>query len=98
MPTMKEAALAAATEQYMAELKENNAKRKPDMSIFHPMAVTQAVRTGFTVTLLDGSSYRTCGADFFFVRALSIISDGHHVYFQTTAIKSILIHSSGDAV
>jgi hypothetical protein len=69
---------------------------KPTMSLLHHIAATQAIGTGFTVTLLDGTSYKAAKGDFVFTDGLSIVHDSRRIYFPLTSIKSILIHNPSD--
>ena len=59
------------------------------------IAATQAAQTGFTVTLLDGTSYTAEQADHFYTDGLSIVHDKHRIFFPMTAI-SILIRNPGE--
>lgn len=96
MVTVNEAAKHAAEQQAEADRKAKLAQAKPTMQMFQHIAATQAAQTGFIITLVDGTSYTTERADFFFTDGLSIVHDKHRIYFPTTAIKSILIRNPGD--
>lgn len=69
---------------------------RPKVSFLHHIAATQAMQTGFTVTLIDGATYKADKGDFIFTDGISIIHDGHRVYFPTIAIKSIVIHNPNE--
>jgi chaperone required for assembly of F1-ATPase len=93
MTTVAEAAAQAASEQAVKDMKKKRADAKPDMSLLHHIAATQVMRTGFTVTLLDGTTYKTPAGDFIFTDGLSIVHEDDRIYFPLTAIKSIQVHS-----
>jgi hypothetical protein len=46
-------------------------------------------QAGLTVTLLDGTVYKTSVQDFMFTDALSIVHDKQRIYIPKTSIKSI---------
>ena len=54
------------------------------------------METGFTVLLLDGSSYGANRGDFVFKDGLSIVHDGRRMYFPLTAVKAIVIKKPGE--
>jgi hypothetical protein len=61
MTSVQEAAAHAAAEQASKDLAKKRAQAKPNTSLLHHIAATQAMGTGFTVTLLDGTSYKRTG-------------------------------------
>jgi hypothetical protein len=96
MSLIEESAAAAAAEQAKADMAKKRAEAKPTMDFLHHIAATQAMQMGFTITLTDGTSYSTKTGDFIFTDGLSIVHEGHRIYFPKTAIKSILVHNPGD--
>jgi len=62
---------------------------KPKIGILQYMVATQVWRTGFTITLLDGTSYTAEGGDNAFTDGISIIHEGDRMFFPMTAIMSI---------
>jgi hypothetical protein len=65
-------------------------------SLLDHIADTQAMQFGFTVTLLDGDTYKADSGDFIFTDGLSIVYQTRRMYFPLTSIKSITIHNPGD--
>jgi hypothetical protein len=93
MANALEGALAAGEAQAEKERQAKLARAKPNISLLHHIAATQAMDTGFTVMLLDGGSYNTNKGDFVFTDGLSIVLDDHRIYIPLTAIKAILINN-----
>jgi hypothetical protein len=96
MTTAQEALAHAEAERVSEDLAKKREEAKPTMSLLHHIAANQAMRTGFTVTLLDGTSYNAAAGDFVFTDGLSVVHQTRRIYFPLTAIKSILIHNPGD--
>ena len=97
MTNINEAADHAAADQSAKDMAKKRAEAKPDMSLLHHINATQAMTTGFTVMLLDGSSHKATRGDFIFTDGLSIMQqDGRRIYFPLNAIRSILIHKPDD--
>jgi len=72
-------------------------KAKPHISLLHHMAAVQGMSPfGFTVTLVDGSEYKTDVVDHIFTDGLSVVTEGRRRYFPLTAIRDILIHNPGE--
>jgi hypothetical protein len=85
----------ANTQKVLHDLEIKREEAKPVMGFLHHIAATQAMQTGFTVTLIDGTTYTADKGDFVFTDGLSIVQGGHRIYFPTTAIRSILVHNPG---
>lgn len=96
MPTVSETSQAAAEQNAADDVKKRFAVAKPTAEMFQHIAATQVGEIGFTVTLLDGTFYRTTGSDFMFTDGLSIVCDGHRIYIPKTSIKTIMAHNPGD--
>jgi hypothetical protein len=96
MTSVQEALAHAAEEQAAKDFTKKREQAKPTMSLLHHIAATQAIGTGFTVTLLDGTSYKSAKGDFIFTDGLSIVHQTRRIYFPLTSIKSILIHNPGE--
>ena len=96
MTSVQEALAHAEAEQASKDIAKKREQAKPTMSLLHHIAATQAIGIGFTVTLLDGTSYKAAKGDFVFTDGLSIVHDSRRIYFPLTSIKSILIHNPGD--
>jgi hypothetical protein len=90
------AAQHVATSPVPEEQKVQLALAEPKISLLHHIAATQAMETGFTVLLLDGSSYGANRGDFVFKDGLSIVHDGRRMYFPLTAVKAIVIKKPGE--
>ena len=74
----------------------SNTTTEPKIPLLNHISASQAMRMGFTVMLLDGSSYKANKGDFVFTDGLSIVNNDHQIYFPLTAIKAIYIHSPGE--
>jgi hypothetical protein len=96
MIALEEAGAQAAAEQASKGAAKKWADAKPKDSLLHHINATQAMKHGFTVTLLDGTTYNASQGDFVFTDGLSIVHETRRIYFPLTAIKSILIHNPGD--
>jgi hypothetical protein len=96
MVTAAEAVAASAEANAKKEMEKKREQAKPTMSFLHHIAATQAMQTGFTVTLTDGTSYKAASGDFVFTDGISIVHEGHRIYFPTTSIKSVLIHNPNE--
>ena len=95
MVTDAEAASRAATAS--RDMARKLAEAKPSVSLLHHIAATEAMQTGFTVTLLDGTTYKTERGDLVFTDGLSILHQKRRMYFPLTSIKSIVINGAGEA-
>ena len=87
----------AAEVQIEALMRERLTAAEPGMSLLHHMAATQAMEIGFTVILVDESSYRATRGDHVFTDGLSVVVDGHRRYFPLTAVKEIVVHNPNDS-
>ena len=65
MVNAAEGALAAGAAQEAKEQQQRLNAAKPNMSLLHHIAATQAMRTGFTIMLTDGGSYKTETGDLY---------------------------------
>ena len=74
------------------------AEAKPTVDMFQHIVATIPPRTGFTVALLDGTTYTTTSADFMFIDGMSIVVEGHRIYIPKTSIRTITIHNPGDEI
>lgn len=93
MTSVSEAAAAANEAKARKDIEERRERARPTMDFLHHIAATQAMQTGFTVTLIDGTSYSVDGGDCVFTDGLSIAQDGIRTYFPKTAILKIEIHN-----
>jgi hypothetical protein len=96
MTSAQKAIAHADAEQASKEAAKKLEQAKPKISLLHHIAASQAMETGFTVTLLDGTTYKGATGDFAFTDGLSIVHETRRIYFPLTSIKSILIHNPGD--
>ena len=87
----------AAEAQIEAHVRERLAAAEPGMSLLHHIAATQAMEVGFTVILVDDSSYRATRGDHVFTDGLSVVVDGHRRYFPLTAVKQIVVDNPGES-
>jgi hypothetical protein len=73
MTSVQEALAHAEAEQASKDIAKKREQAKPTMSLLHHIAATQAIGTGFTVTLLDGTSYKAAKGDFVFTDGLETL-------------------------
>ena len=97
---MVNAAESANAAGLIQDQKDEEAKLRssqPKLSLLHHMVATRAADRGFTVLLLDGSSYGADRGDFMFTDGLSIVNNERRIYIPLTAVKAIIIKNPGDA-
>jgi hypothetical protein len=94
--SVTEAVQAAKEQQAVADLKKKFAEAKPTTEMLQHISATHPFQSSVTITLLDGTVYKTPSLDFMFTDGLSIVHDQHRIYIPKTSIKSILIHNPGE--
>jgi hypothetical protein len=96
MADASEDARRAAERKDFDTLQRKIEHAKPTASMLQYLQATQVWEIGFTVTLLDGSSYTTERGDHIYTDGISIVHEGHRLFFPLTAIKSIRALNPGD--
>ena len=96
MVSVSESVQAAQEQQFVADLKKKFAEARPTTEMFQHISATHQFKTGLTITLLDGTVYKTSSMDFMFTDGLSIVFEEHRIYIPKTSITSIKVHNPGD--